>query len=211
MTLSIKMLTLATGMMLTSLQTTAQNDNTPTTSNRHSVNLSYSDGLTLGTSSFWGMGLSDALTGTKRTDNKCTGVISLGYRYALNKRFSLGMDMGFAKVSSKIEDTVEKKPYIKEKELNLMVLPTIEVSYLKRNLFEIYGSASAGANFCKHSETGLTEKGKNLARKESTLDTQFAYQINPIGIRIGNQRVGGFAEAGFGYKGFITAGVSIGF
>ena len=211
MNLTIKMFTLAICMLFPTMQVAAQNDKSKTEINRHSINLSYSDGLTLGGSSFWGMGLSDALTGTKRTDAKCTGVIGLGYRYAFNKRFKLGMDLGFAKVSSKIEDATEKKPYIKEKELNMMVLPTVELVYLKRNLFEIYGSGSVGANFCRHSETGLTEKGRQLAQKNSTLDTQFAYQINPLGVRIGNNRIGGFVEAGLGYKGFITAGVSIGF
>jgi hypothetical protein len=50
-----------------------------------------------------------------------------------------------------------------------------------------------------------------MAAKKSTLSTSFAYQINPIAIRVGNDRIGGFVEAGFGTKGFVTAGLSLGF
>ena len=210
MKLTFKMITLATCLLLPTVKSAAQNDATETASNRHSFNLSYSDGLTLGGASFWGMGLSDALTGTKRVDEQSTGVFGLGYRYSFNKRLKFGADLGFALVSSKIEDATAKKPYLKEKELNFMVLPTLEFVYFKRSLVEIYGSGSIGANFCRHSESGLTEKGKQVAQR-STFDTQFAYQVNPLGVRVGNSRIAGFAEAGLGYRGFITAGISLGF
>ena len=211
MRFSIKMLTLATCLLLPTVKSVAQNDKTDANHNRHNINLFYSDGLTLGTSSFWGMGLSDAITGTKRTDAMSTGVFGLGYRYELNKRFNIGIDLGFAQVSSKIEDAIEMKPYLKEKELNLMVLPTVEFIYFQRHLFSLYGSGAVGVNFCRHSESGLTEKGKRLTQKNSTFSTQLAYQINPLGVRVGNDRIGGFVEAGLGYKGFITAGISLGF
>lgn len=55
-----------------------------------------------------------------------------------------------------------------------------------------------------------TEIGKKAAKK-SDLTTSFAYQVNPIAVRVGNDRVGGFVEAGFGYKGFLTAGLSFKF
>lgn len=177
---------------------------------RHSIKISVSDGLTLGVASFWGMGLSDAVLGTKRSDQKSSGVFAVGYRYSLS-RFRVGLDAGFANVSSKITLSNDKRPSIKEKELNFMILPTVEYLYYKRNLIELYGSASAGVNITRHSETGLTEWGKRSANLKSTMGSQFAYQINPIGIRIGNSCIGGFLEAGLGYRGFITAGVSLNF
>ena len=64
--------------------------------NRHEFRVAASDGLTLTTVDVLGMGLSDALTGTKRSNEKGTMVYSVGYRYALN-RFRLGGDLGFAK------------------------------------------------------------------------------------------------------------------
>ena len=199
-------------MLLSTFTTNAQNKKESYLDlNKHDIRVSYSDGLTLGGASFWGMGLSDAITGTKRTDEQSTGVFGLGYRYNLSKRFKLGLDLGFAKVTSKVTSSPDKIPSIKEKELNFLVLPAAEFIYFRRNLFQLYGSASAGVDFTRHFETGLTDRGKELAQKKSKFETGFAYQINPIGIRIGNNRIGGFVEAGLGYKGFVTAGLSLGF
>lgn len=177
--------------------------------NRHEFRVAASDGLTLTTVDVLGMGLSDALTGTKRSDEKATMVYSVGYRYALN-RFRLGGDLGFTKTSSQLTLNGETSPSIKEKELNFLVLPTAEFIYFKRRLVELYGSASAGVNLVRHTEKGLTDAGKSAAQKAS-LSTNFAYQVNPIAIRVGNDRVGGFIEGGLGHKGFLTAGVSLRF
>ena len=75
---------------------------------------------------------------------------------------------------------------------------------------ELYGSAAAGISLKRHSETGLTDAGKKAAQK-TDLNTAFAYQVNPIALRVGNDRIGGFVEAGLGHKGFLTAGVSVKF
>ena len=104
----------------------------------------------------------------------------------------------------------EKAPSIKEKELNFLVLPTAEFVYFKRNLFELYGGASVGVDLVRQSESKLDEKGKSASEKNS-LSANLAYQVNPIAFRVGNDRIGGFMEAGFGYKGFLTAGVSLKF
>lgn len=212
MKLSIKLYTLVACVLLSVIPTKAQNNNnTDVNCNKHDIRISYSDGLTLGGASFWGMGLSDAITGTKRSDEQSTGVFGLGYRYAVNRKFKLGVDLGLAKVTSKVTSAPDKTPSIKEKELNFLVLPTAELVYFRRNLFQLYGSASAGVDFTRHYENGLTEKGKELAQKKSKFETDLAYQVNPIGFRVGNNKIGGFVEAGLGYKGFVTAGLSLGF
>lgn len=177
--------------------------------NRHEFRIAASDGLTLTAVDVLGMGIADALTGTKRSNEKGSLVYGIGYRYALN-RFRLGGDLGFAHTSSQLTLSGESATSIKEKELNFLVLPTAEFVYFKRNLVELYGSAAVGVNLVRHTEKGLTEAGKAAARK-ADLSTNFAYQVNPIAIRVGNNRVGGFLEAGLGHKGFLTAGVSLRF
>ena len=177
--------------------------------NRHEVRLSVSDGLTLGSVDILGIGLSDAITGSKRTNQSNSMVYGFGYRYAL-KRFRLGGDFGFAQSSSQLTLNGEQSPSIKEKELNFLILPTAEFVYYKRRLVELYGTASAGVNLVRHTEKGLSDAGKAAARK-TDLSTSFAYQINPIALRVGNNRSGGVVEAGFGHKGFLTAGVSMRF
>lgn len=177
--------------------------------NKHELRLSVSDGLTLGTTGILGNGLSDVVLGNKRSDEKMTMVFGLGYRYSIH-RFRVGADLGFAQASSKLALAGEKAPSIKEKGLNFLVLPTAEFVYFKRNLFELYGGASVGVDLVRQSESKLDEKGKSASEKNS-LSANFAYQVNPIAFRVGNDRIGGFMEAGFGHKGFLTAGVSLKF
>ena len=156
---------------------------------KHDIRLSVSDGL------------------SKRSDSKTSLTYGFGYRYSIN-RFRLGADLGFGMTTSKLALAGENSPSIKEKDLRFLVLPTAEFVYFKRRLVELYGSAAAGVNLSRHSETALA---KNATAGKSTLNTDFAYQVNPIALRVGNNRVGGFVEAGLGTKGFVTAGVSFKF
>lgn len=177
--------------------------------NRHEIRVSVSDGLTQSAVDVLGLGLADAVTGSKRTDEKASIVYGLGYRYAVG-RFRVGADLGFAHTTSKLTLSGDKMPSIKERELNFMILPTAEFVYLKSRLVELYGNASAGVSLKRHTETGLTEVGKAAAAK-ADLNTSFAYQVNPIALRVGNETIGAFVEAGLGHKGFITAGLSFRF
>lgn len=177
--------------------------------NRHEIRVSVSDGLTQSAVDVLGLGLADAVTGSKRTDEKASIVYGLGYRYAVG-HFRVGADLGFAHTTSKLTLSGDKMPSIKERELNFMILPTAEFVYLKSRLVELYGNASAGVSLKRHTETGLTEAGKAAAAK-ADLNTSFAYQVNPIALRVGNETIGAFVEAGLGHKGFITAGLSFRF
>lgn len=177
--------------------------------NRHEIRVSVSDGLTQSAVDVLGLGLADAVTGSKRTDEKASIVYGLGYRYAVG-RFCVGADLGFAHTTSKLTLSGDKMPSIKERELNFMILPTAEFVYLKSRLVELYGNASAGVSLKRHTETGLTEAGKAAAAK-ADLNTSFAYQVNPIALRVGNETIGAFVEARLGHKGFITAGLSFRF
>lgn len=177
--------------------------------NRHEIRVSVSDGLTQSAVDVLGLGLADAVTGSKRTDEKASIVYGLGYRHAVG-RFRVGADLGFAHTTSKLTLSGDKMPSIKERELNFMILPTAEFVYLKSRLVELYGNASAGVSLKRHTETGLTEAGKAAAAK-ADLNTLFAYQVNPIALRVGNETIGAFVEAGLGHKGFVTAGLSFRF
>lgn len=191
--------------------------------NKHELRLSVSDGLTLGTTGILGNGLSDVVLGNKRSDEKVTMVFGLGYRYSIH-RFRVGADLGFAQASSKITVAGDKAPSLKDKGLNFLVLPTAEFVYFKRNLFELYGGASVGVDLIRQTESKLDDKGKpagakakagaektKSASEKNSLSANLAYQVNPIAFRVGNDRIGGFMEAGFGHKGFLTAGVSLKF
>lgn len=183
--------------------------NVMVTDNKSELRLSVSDGTTQSLVSSMGGGLVDAVLGSKRTDQKYSIVYGLGCRYNIG-RFKVGADLGFSHASSNLTLDGDSKVSVKERELSFLVLPSAEFVYFKRRLVELYGGASAGVGLLRHTESGQTEIGKKAAKK-SDLTTSFAYQVNPIAVRVGNDRVGGFVEAGFGYKGFLTAGLSFKF
>lgn len=179
-------------------------------SRQNEVRLLYSDGLTLSTASFWGMGIGDALSGTLRQQQRSAGVFGLGYRHWFS-RFRVGLDLGFATVTSKRDHAGSRQMDIREKQLNLIVMPVAELTYYRRGCMELYGSAAVGADFTSTREEGLTSAGRAAAAARAHLGTEFAFQVNPIAIRVGNEQIGGFLEAGIGTMGFLTAGASMKF
>ncbi len=70
--------------------------------NKHDIRLSVSDGLTQGSVDVLGMGLLDAVVGTKRTDANYSLVYGLGYRYSLG-RFRVGADYGILKIGQQAD------------------------------------------------------------------------------------------------------------
>ena len=189
-----------------------------TTPKKHEIRLSISDNLPLSIADVFGSALPQVATGSKRSDEKSSAVFGIGYRYHVN-RFRIGVDCGFGAVSSKIIHSGMKMPTAKEQELNFLFLPVAEFVYFRSGLFELYGSAAVGADFTRRSEkefststrgadiSGVTE----TAGRQSDSFTSFAWQVNPVALRVGNHRIGGFLEAGLGYKGIVTAGVSFKF
>lgn len=189
-----------------------------TTPKKHEIRLSISDNLALSIADVFGSALGQVATGSKRTDEKSSAVFGIGYRYHVN-RLRIGADCGFGTVSSKIIHTGMKMPTAKEQELNFLFLPVAEFVYFRRGLFELYGSAAAGVDFTRRSEkefstsirdAGISGVAKTAVRQSDSF-TSFAWQVNPVALRVGNHRIGGFLEAGLGYKGIVTAGVSFKF
>ena len=99
--------------------------------NKHEIRLSVSDGLTQGSVDILGMGLADAVTGSKRTDENYSLVYGFGYRYSLG-RFKVGTDLGFSTSNSKLALAGEQAPSLKESNVNFLILPAAEFVYYKR-------------------------------------------------------------------------------
>lgn len=174
---------------------------------RHEFRIAYSDGLTLSSASFWGMGIGSILMNSSQMEETSTGVFGIGYRFGLN-RLRVGLDLGIAKVSGKEVFPGEKTPNIKHTELDFLIMPALEVIYYKKGIMELYGSAAVGMDVCRRKSKALNEAGKKRIYDPYT-DINLAYQLNPIALHVGNDHIGGFIEAGIGYKGFLTAGVSM--
>ena len=135
----------------------------------HEIRIAVSDGITLSMASFLGMGLSDWVTGTKRSEIQSTGVYGIGYRYAIN-RFKVGADVGFINITSELKYANEKTPSLKEKSRDILVLPTGEFIYYKRGVISLYGSASAGIDFSWDSFQALRTILKPVGNATSVTD-----------------------------------------
>lgn len=179
-------------------------------SHKHEFRIGMSDGSLLAVSDFLGMGLGDVALGTKRSEETSSGVYGLGYRYSLG-RFRAGVDLAYANVTSKLALDKASSPAVKESEKNFLMLPTLEYTYFRKGIVELYGSVGAGVDLQRTSDKALNEDGKKIARSKTETTTNFAFQVNPVAVRIGSDWIGGFVEAGLGYKGFVTAGVSLRF
>ena len=126
-------------------------------------------------------------------------MFTAGYRYNITDRIKIGLDVGYLRINGDLRvthnDTGEKS-IIKQTTNYYAVLPSGQVSYYKKGIVNLYGSVNAGVIF-----------GNSKRNSETTTTTAFAYQVNPIGIRVGKQW-GGYAELGYGYKGFANIGMS---
>ena len=76
----------------------------------------------------------------------------------------------------------------------------MDYSYLNKGNFALYERLGAGEALYKQKYTS------NEGKKDTNDNVHFNFQITPIGIKYGS-RFGVFAEAGFGYKGILSAGL----
>ena len=150
-------------------------------------------------------GISNAILGNEKIETSTFGMAGLGYRYQINKRFRAGLDLGFSPAKESVFKKQNDKTASTETTIyRFLAIPTVDFSYWNNDWINLYGSAGIG--LCA---THRKDKNNKDAKPMNLKD--FAYQVNPIGIRIGNNTIGAFVEAGYGYKGVITAGVSLNF
>src|SRR5574344_416164 len=122
--MKMKLFVISLSLLLGTTMANAQNNNSMThINNKHDFRLSVSDGTTLGNASFWGKSLSDAITGTKSTDQKSSGGLSFGYLYILGC-FKISSYFIFAKFMSKVYNYKETIPIYMDKEFNFLIFPT---------------------------------------------------------------------------------------
>lgn len=156
--------------------------------------------------------LTNALpTGSERITSGAKAFYGIGYRYRVN-RFKFGADLGYLGVKTDVKLVKGAAVDYSTKDNYIFVLPSAEINYLKTGILELYGSGSVGAVVRRTTGTAATEAGKTrLAGETKDKSVDFAYQANPIGLRIGSESIGGFIEAGIGLKGFVNVGLSIRF
>lgn len=199
----VLMLTIILGFGLT---VNAQKDLNISNSKKHEFNIFYGmGGPNPGTiSDIFVSAISNGIQGYPYGETSSFGMVGMGYRYKIN-RIKVGLDLGFSAAKEELfKKKGDKTPALRNNIYRLLVIPTGEFTYYKNNLLSLYGSVGAGALFSRKDNNAI--KNYKPATK-----TEFAYQINPIGLKIGNGTIGGFIEAGFGYKGLAAAGINFNF
>lgn len=178
---------------------------------KHELRFQISDGIPLAVINGITMSLTDAFSSSfsdykiKRTgESPMPLVYGLGYRYHVTPRFNVGLDLGYMQFKADYE--LKKEGDVQEgtrKTNFVLILPSAEYAYMSKRKVRLYGNASAGVTTL----SGTSSVGAAANNDKDYSSTVFAFQINPIGVRYG-ERFGGFAELGFGFKGFLSLGFS---
>lgn len=174
---------------------------------KNEVRISYGDAIAFEFAGGFVGAISDIFSGDHSTTDGY-GTFSVGYRYSVD-RFAFGTKLSYIPLTTDVRLKSSKKTDYQSKQNYFVILPTASYQYLKRNHVELYGSLGVGVAIGKATYNGETEAGKEFIKDlSSTSQTGFAFQITPIGLRVGSDVIGGFVELSYGTTGFVTAGLS---
>jgi len=129
-----------------------------------------------------------------------SGVPFLTYHYSANSRFGFGGAIGGY---SSWGDLVRQSSGLLVgdfKETSYIAAAELDYHWIMRRGFQVYSGAGFGVRIRKGrytDETGTESFSKALP----------TFHLNAIGVRFG-QKIGFFAEFGYGYKGMLSAGIN---
>src|SRR5690606_18455939 len=114
-------------------------------------------------------------------DKSIPGMISVGYTRKVSHWLALGGDVGLTHFSSEVAliSNDDRNPHeqVEPKAADLLIRPTSRFYILQERKLNLYGVVGAGAMFANKTETSGA-----VIEKEKL--SEFAYQVNPIGVRV---------------------------
>ena len=129
--------------------------------------------------------------GTFKFEN-CPGAFGINYHHVSDsQRWAFGADVNFTPL--KIKSTIDNS--ILDASM-LGIFPSVQCYYIKKGIVRLYGEVQAGVML------GMTD---------GEVGVGFGGQFNPLGLRVGSNKIAGFASVGFGTKGIFNVGLQIGF
>lgn len=145
---------------------------------------------TLGTALLPGM--------VKRIDISGGGALFAGVDYNITNRVTLGLQGNYASYDQTYRMDDESTSTLEMKYVTLM--GHSRISWVNKSFFQLYSALGAGVTMIR----GTAEDSKK--------DTHgnFAFQVSPVGVRVGNH-IAFFVEAGIGFQGILSAGLSVRF
>lgn len=147
---------------------------------------------------------SSALTagGYSADNSSYSGGIYLGYKYLVQPKIGIGGSLIYEHSSSDI--FVNQVRDGKEKTNYYTIAAEADYRYINKTNFTIYSGLGIGY-------TVFSEKYTPDSGEETNSDTgNINFQVTAIGAKFGN-KIGGYAEAGFGYKGILAIGAFVRF
>lgn len=134
----------------------------------------------------------------KASSNLSYGPIAVGVNYYPMHKLSVGLQYSNTKLNNTLElnNAVGSSDY----KNTYNVIMARSDYYYATGFIQVYSGLGAGVSFAKSVPTNGTT-GNDVK------STDFAYQINAIGARVG-RTIGAFAELGFGYNGVLNLGIS---
>ncbi len=135
-----------------------------------------------------------------KNDVKYSGVPFLTYHYSANSRFGFGGAIGGYTVKGDLVRQNAELVVGDFRETNYVAAAELDYHWIMRPGLQLYSGAGFGVRMRRGRYTDETD----TQRASKTLPT---FHLNAIGVRFG-QRVGFFAEFGYGYKGMLSAGVN---
>lgn len=81
-------------------------------------------------------------------------------------------------------------------QLLLSIAGRVQCTYFRSKLVELYGTASVGVTF------STSAIGSNLCA--------LAWQLDPIAVRVGTERIAGFVSVDYGSRGIIAVEIQVG-
>ena len=133
--------------------------------------------------------------GTYHSNYIATCPISVGYMYRLRNFLWLGGSVSYMGVFGKVFDARDDSFLYNHTETQIAFLPTVRFSYLNKKYVTLYSGISTGFLLNMEIENRRTE-----VYFHPTL------QVTAFGVSAG-RKFFGYTEVGWGYKGFITAGI----
>ncbi|MFP4488318.1 MAG: hypothetical protein ACLFN1_03355 [Bacteroidales bacterium] len=128
-----------------------------------------------------------------------TGAIFITYNYFPSGKLSLGWTAGLERLTGDIQvDASSTGLYYNDYYTGAF---EIDYRYVLKRRFQVYSGGALGVTF-------KNERNEMPSYTGSEQGILLAYQLNAVGIRFGGI-AGIFAEAGFGYKGFIKFGLNL--
>lgn len=140
------------------------------------------------------------------TNSQSIGVFSFGYNRFVSNKIKLGLNTNFTSYHNTQDYTKNGVTTHQAKWTDNFwsIMIGGDFHYVKKDNLTMYSGIAVGACFIS------SDAGSGLDGESIPNSTQFAFQINAFGIRVG-RAFGFFAEAGFGYNSMLTAGFNVRF